>query len=370
MYNVVSGLGAEQRTKLAEMIKKIPISPARDILVELMTKVDSVDTIEKFDDMMDRLWSVATWITSNRMPAPTDHPERIHEVSALCKVMWKMIDHAASAVISLPNSTNDEKAKINVGTYMYLDRMILRMLEIYEYHNDKIRENDSLSVDCRNITDAYTTCMGVLTRAYSNSKSERRAKYADIYKLIAKFAINSYESSWTVLCDDIDKMYYYAGRFTVIDDELIPQDVRNIQMPQALTSNGQPIEDVTKYLEDNGYPAWAQDKFHNKIEHILCPNHNSELPENCKLWLSKTNKITSLIMVPDVQTGELYAVCRCEDGIYVLFVDPDTFSREPEHYIISGMELLDENEPVPPPRRKLRLLVPTTVKYEYVEDEI
>ena len=368
MYNTTSGLGAELRTKIAESIKQIPMSPARDILVELMLKVGTIDTIDKFADMMDRLWSVTTWIESH-MPSPTE-PERIHEVSAICRVMWDMINDAVSSVISSPNSTAGEYSKINVVAYLYLDKMILKMLEIYDYYNTSFRKNDSATFDCRGISDTYTACMGVLIRAYSNSKNERRAKYADIYKLLAKFAVDSYDMSWTELCAEIDDVYYFAGKHTIIDDESFPKEVLDVNMPSGPTINGQPSEDVTKYLERSGYPSWVQDKFHNKIEHILCPNHRAEIPENCKIWLAKTNKITSLITVPDMQTGELYAVCRCEDGIYVLFVDPDTFSQNPEHYIISGMELLDENSPAPPPRRKLRLLVPTAVKYEYVEDEL
>ena len=361
-----SGLSQENRTKEAAVIRTLPNSPARNVLIEVMTMVGTVDNIDAFESMMNKLWPAVNWVLTERMPDPVKYPERIHEVTAICNVMRMMINDAILSTLNTQSSLNDEKLKVNTASYLFVDRMVMRMIEVYEFHNKALKENDSVAIDGRNITELYITCIATLLTSYLGYKSERATKRMHTYKLIATFAVQSYETSWGVIADEINscmsKISWASALDTVYPDEVVPQ------MPITRTNDS---ESVLSFITSQGYPEWiVKDSFRNKIEHSLCPNHSPIIPEVCRVWLQKTPAIKSLILVPDKQSSDLYMVCRYEDGIYVLFINPDTFQDTTEHYIISGMELVDDDAPTPPPRRKLRLTVPMTPKYRYVQDEI
>lgn len=361
-----SGLSQENRTKYAAVIRTLPNSPARNVLIDVMTMVGTVDNIDAFESMMNKLWPAVNWVLSERMPDPVKYPERIHEVTAICNVMRMMINDAMLSTLNEPSSVNDYKLRVNIASYLFIDRMIMKTIDVYEFHNKALKENDSIAIDCRNITEMYITCIATLLASYIGYKSERATKRMNTYKLIAKFAVQSYETSWTVISDEIDsymsKMACASTLDTIYPDEIVPQ------MP--ITKTNDP-ESVLAFIELHGYPNWiVKDSFRNRIEHSLCPNHSAIIPEGCRVWLQKTPAIKSIILVPDKQSSDLYTVCRYEDGIYVLFIDPDTFQDTAEHYIISGMELVDDDAPNPPPRRKLRLTIPMTAKYRYVQDEL
>ncbi len=358
-----------------EEIKKLPsTNPAREELVELIYVPAAVKTIDEFESLISRLESVTHAIRHIVKDMETNAEHR-REVFSIARVVKAMVSDAVDSLSNTPwpmdgTPFEERLENPNPTSYLFVDTMILFTISDYETNIGLFRQNgDPMAVGGKTATDTYITAVALLLASYDYYKTPYVHKHKPVYDLIARFSINTHDIiDWRELSERIEtltKKFVKAVTFPVsyFDELRTPKYARP-------TDRVAGTEDVLEFLDRVGFPQWVYDHYSNKIEHILCPNHRSEIPEDHLMWITKTPDIGSLIRVPDKDSHVLYAVCRYQDGIYVLYIDPDTFVKDPEHYIISGMELLDENDPAPSPRRKLSLQIPATPKYRYVKDDI
>ena len=350
------------RRECYEIIQKLGSGRNSSRLEEIVNELHEVHNVADFDNMMTSLSNLLD--TVDKFYDPLSEPSDKHTISLYATAMYKLIKTAYEIVHkSLTDISNDTAMDAFTMHCMDTDGMIINTIDRYQRHIDLYEHVENMSVDCHDITRTYIDSISSLI--YIKSRSD--SKSAAVYKLIAVYYPKFYEASWEFVLSEID---YKIIALNTTTNPIVR--IQKSSLPSLTTYPKDADKQITgSFVTSRGYGEWVIDHYRQKISNMITPNHKSRIPEDQLLWLEKSDIIRNCILLPDKDTGELYVVCKYGDTPYVLFINPELYSSVDEHFIISGLDILNPESPDPNPiRRELRLNVPRKIKYEYVPDEI
>lgn len=331
-----------------------------DVLKEILLNAHKYapdEAVDMFDSVMGKFHEIVSYCRERFIPTTT--PSHYFNLNVYATVMYKIIQ---SILFCANDNSSSEKDSVYDAHVLDIDNMIINTIKNYDAHLNKLWNNDELSVECHTVTkifiDGISSLIFIKGLTFPDS--------AQVYKFITVFHPKFYEMAWENVGEMIgSRTGQFKGSFS--SDFRVSKRV----LPST-TLYSDPIIPVEEFLQKRGYPKFVYDNFCNKIDNLFTDKHRGSIPKNALLWLIKSDVVTDITTVPDKSTQALYQVCKYEGVPYVLFVNPEYLSKNSEHIIISGMELIDDNESVEKGafRRELSLRVPVKEKYEYVADEV